>query len=450
METILKIFSAGEIGRSSSFWKRSLIILIFIVALIVAIRAILGDSIDLTLGQIATTFVVLFGIPFIVNLGFFVIYRFPALGVHFSGRTNLVFAYNLEGVDAEVFLKKYKTLIAEVKNEINSRNFGSKIKIIITPSNINLKEKTAAEAMVMLGLVGSTLLIWGHATRHKKSKEIKFTTNFSYEFAYPRNQNAVQAKASAGSYLQELLSKGLISPVRMDTENFVEQIIPSIFFFLGWTTFTMNLLDKSEDYLIAFKKYFNEVDILRQQELGATLVECNNMLYKIYKMKMPHISSELRGLGLDKAEELSNKILEIRPEDYDANLSLAYICDLRKDYEGSHKYSEAAERHAPKGAHAHIFNNAYYAIGKKDYELALNIYDSIPLETDVITPDVSSYLNKKYSETKDPAYLFADGFVSYRWGDKEISKGSFSKFKKLSDKDAHKSLLNRLEEINDL
>jgi tetratricopeptide (TPR) repeat protein len=445
MEMLLNIFGAGELGKWSSYFKRAFLITLGVTSLLIALRGLLAGILSLSTTQILASIVLAYAVPHILNTIIFIIYRHSSLGIRFSHKTNLVFAYNLEGINQEKFLKKYNELIAEIKNEIDSKELGEKVRIIVAPSDVRLRDKTAAEAKVLLGLRGSTVLVWGYARR--ENGKVKFVTRFSYEFAYPKNVPNDQAKSQMHQYIDSLMARGLFSGVKMDTSHFREQIIPSVFFILGLTTFTLRLLNQAEQYLLAFKKTYRESDIVRKRDLGPALMECHRMLVAIYGTKMPHVSSELGERGLEQAEALAMKILEIDPNSYYANIVLAYIYDLKGNKSLAHEHSDKAEKHASREDSAHLFNAAYFALDKGDYPKAIGIYEQISEVTEVVTGDVSSYLNKRYLSTLNPAYMFGDGYVAYHWNDRESGLKTLKSFRSKADPVEHKVLLDKLDEL---
>jgi tetratricopeptide (TPR) repeat protein len=375
----------------------------------------------------------------------FVFSRAFAWRIRLSNKTNIVFAYNLDAVvDKEKFLKKYDALISSVRNEINSLNLGSCIRIIVARSDINFNAATAAEAMTVLGLTGSTILVWGHVNYHKR-KEI-FSTKFSYEFGHPKGVDPIEAKAIFGTSIQKVLDNGLISLSRMPFEVFREQITPTVLVLLGLTAVSLGLLEPAEKFLETFIIYFNSQDILRKRELGLAYLTCQRTLVNVYRERIR--KSELwQREDFKQAERYAKKILAILPDDYEAHVCLAYIYEDDGDTPEALTHFRIASSNAPRNSHAHLFDSAYFALMDSNFQEAISIYDSIPLDTTVDTAIVANFLNKKYVATNHPRFLLGDGYVTWKWRDKLLARKTLEKFLLIADSTIDNAPIEKIKDL---
>jgi hypothetical protein len=378
-------------------------------------------------------------VPLVIYLAFFLVKRLY-LKIFFSQKINVVFAYNLESLGYESFLAKYNQLINEIRNQINVHNLGNKIKVVICPPDVKLKENTAAEAKTQLGLLGSTLLVWGYVAG--SSKTYKFNTQFSYEFGYSRHIKKEDAKKSFSAFIQRILERGLFSSVKMNLENFNDQLLPTIYFILGASAFSLRIIDRAEILFQSFMKSYNdETNILRKRDLGPALVEVNEFLVAIYLSKMGKLFYE-RDKKIDLLKDVADKIVAIDRANYDANLMLAFCHAEAGDFNRAEDYTRISESNSRRNQHGHLFNNAYFSLLKKEYSRAVSEYSLIPDSPAVLIPQITEYLGERYDATADPAMQFAYGFVNLKWGDKKEGVKYLRKFvKKQSNTPAYIALV---------
>lgn len=437
------IFRKGDLGKFSAYMKRNVYIVIAVVLLLVSVKGLIGGMLTLNTEQRVLILTLAFLLPLTVNLLVFLSVRFSLLGVRFSKKTNIVFAYNLESFPSDEFSNEYNALVEQVKNEIVQHGLGEKVRVVVVPTHLRLKGRSAAEAKVMLGLEGSTLLVWGHVTPVKGKP--KFVSSFSYEYGYPATLKKETSESEIAGYIAESL-RDLIS-IRTDVEDFSAQIMPTVLFILGVSTFTLKQKDKAEDFLNTFIRFVSQAEPSRQIELSSTLLKARSLLTILYRSQLPYVTPDSTQAELDLTEEIAKKIINLEPNDYVANTSLAYIYDLREDEALSEQHTAVAGKYAPQGMHHHLFNKAYFALKKGDYVFALQVYKTIPNLTTVSAPDVSNYLNRKFQLTNNPAFVFADGYISTRWGDKPMGLENLEKFTEIADAESHAILIKESENL---
>lgn len=435
----------GEWGTWKSFWIRSFLIIGIVTFFLTSLAHVFNAVFHPNHFYKVLLFITSYTVPLFLNTVLFAFSRAFAWRIRLSNKTNIVFAYNLDALtDKEKFLKKYEALINSVRNEINSLNLGNHIGIIVARSDIRFNAETAAEAMTLLGLKGSTILVWGHVNSHKR-KEI-FTTKLSYEFGHPKGVDPIEAKAAFGTSIQKVLDNGLISLSRMPLEVFRDQITPTVLVILGLTAISLGLLEPAEKFLETFIIYFNSQDILRKRELGQAFVTCQNTLIKIYREKIRK-SDFWQGVDFKLAEGYANKILAILPDDYEAHVGLAYIYEDAGDTPKALTHFRIASSKAPRNSHAHLFDSAYFALMDSNFQEAIKTYDSIPLDTTVDTAIVANSLNKKYVTTNDPRFLFGDGYVTWKWGDKTLARKSLVSFIRVANPIGESVLTKKANEL---
>ncbi len=366
--------------------------------------------------------------PFSIYLILFIFNRIYTTKIRLSRKVNIVLAYNIKGINAKKFNIKYNNFRANLENEIKYCNLGNKVKVIQCPPDVNLKGRSAAEAKALMGLKGSTLLVWGYI--EKMDKNYRFNTQFSFEFGYPRflkSKDIQKSKKIFIDYIENIMGKGLFSSIKMDLGSFKDQLIPASFFILSVTTFTLHLWDKSELFLNAFKEKFQQMNALRKKEVAHAYIEVNFLLVMVNRIRINDLISEF-DLHAEKIEEFTQNILAIDRRDYFANVSMAFYCAHTGDSQGALHYNKIAEYNAPNKQYLHVFNEAYFALCEGDYSKVINIYNKIPDYTSVNVGNVSVDLYMWYNKTKDLAFLFAEGYVNYRWHAEKLGKKILKEF----------------------
>lgn len=425
IEILEKIFKISEPFSSwVSFWKISVYGFIFISVLDLFFANFLNKIFQPPANYRILLFLSTYIVPFIIYFFIFILCRSYSLRIVFSQKTNVVLAYNLKGINQDKFQRKYNNLVETLRNEINMHNLGNKIKIIVCPSDISIKGNDVAEAKTKLGLLGSTILAWGYVVKEKGKH--KFVTKFSYEFSHPTHIKEGQAKEMMTGYFEKNFGKGLISP-KMDVNNFNDQLLPTVFFILGVTTYTAKLYDKAEMFFNSFMSAYKKVDLMRKVDLGPAFVEVNEHLLSIYQNRMIALSLEPEK-NKEKMKEIADKILSIDANDYSACVALSFCYEHMGNREEALRFHNLADTKAKKNQHLHLFNGSYFALTRGDYPTAISLYRKIPETTMVNTSGVCIDLDKQYKRTKNPAFLFADGFVNYQWESEKMGKQLLKKF----------------------
>ncbi len=348
----------------------------------------------------------------------------------FSKTVNIVLAYNLQGLNEQKHKRRINSFFAELKNQISIRNLGGHIKLILAPEDITFRDHSTAEAKLLLGLKGSTILIWGSIVRQRGGFGIK--TLFSYEFGYPSWVKKRDAQVVFSDKIQKILGSGLFSldsKLIVEGNVFQDHIIPTVLFLLGFTSASLEKNDDAKYFLREFLNYYiSERNLLRKKELGRTFVESRDLLVRILKneiiKKMPAVDITTR--------DCAREILSLNPNDYDALIIESYCHESDGNRAEAIRINELAATHAPSRSSNHLFNRAYFSISDGDYINALKIYKSIPDENPTMTSSVSNYCNARYLETSNLAFLFADGYIQIRWDDKKHGRKILKKFLRLA------------------
>lgn len=387
---------------------------IFIFSLLMGVTIITAlKAINNIQQYLLLIFIIIVFIPAPLYLIFALLWR-SWLQIRFSNKVNVVIAYNLLAIDYQKYIKRYNKFIEELKNKINYHGLGRYIKIIEKQIDISFPENAAAEAKTKLGLIGSTLLIWGHVTK-RKNKEI-FFTKFSYEFSYPKWLRRDIARKIFVNIIEKGIEGGLFKLNRNFTINadiFSDNTFSAILFILGCTTASCGNFKIAEMLFLSFKKQFQDEDIPRKRLMGPALVEVNEILNNIYEL---WAGKALFKKDFFAAKENLEKAYKINPDDYLTNCRLAYYYEIhKKDRARAESFNKRAELRALRGFHLHRFNLAYFAISDKLYDKAIKIYEGIPDYTNFDVGAMQVLCHSIYEETKNAAFLFAEGYVVYRW-----------------------------------
>lgn len=374
----------------------------------------------------STILILSYLVPFAVYFFIFLTRRLY-LKLFFSRKINVVFAYNLEGVDPTNFSTRYNTLISDIKNQISTHDLGRKIKVIICPPDVKLKEKTAAEAKTRLNLLGSTLLVWGYVSELRGI--YKFNTLFSYEFGHPSNLKKEQAKKSFGDFIQKILDRGLFSSTKLNIDNFNDQLLPTVYFILGSCAFSLKIYDRAEVLFESFRTSYNQQDIMRKKDLGPALAEVEEFLIAIYLHQIESRLLRKKDDSMGFVKRYAEKILDINRFNYSANIALAFYYAELNNFVKAKEYTLTAEADSSsRNQDAHRFNNALLLLLENDYDRAIKTYELIPEYPSVTIPQISEFLGNKYESTENPIFQFAYGYVNFKWGDKKEGKKYLNRF----------------------
>lgn len=405
----------------SSFWKVC-VYLFFIITFLDILGADLFNKIfQPSIEYRIPIFIGTYLIPYGIYILFFIINRSYPLKIAFSGKTNLVIAYNTEVIHSKKFPERYKKFLASLRNEIGLHNLGDKIKIIACPTDIKIDSDNVAEAKTKIGLRGATIVIWGDI--QKSRGKYKFRTKYSYEFSYPRNVKTDREREAFKDQISHVIGKGVLPNFDVQIEDFAEDLAVVVLFILGITTFTMGIWDKTETFLNSFKEIFNELDILKKRDLSKALMEVNEILIRTHLMS---ITTAIENIDKTKNYELvrvpAEKILQINRSHYEAHLALAFYHENTNDRQLAIEHTKYAESNSKKKQHDYVFNYAYFALKDKDYKSMLEIYESMPDKINVKVLDICQDLNRLYEKTKDDGTIFAQGYLYFKWIDEDEGK----------------------------
>lgn len=339
------------------------------------------------------------------------------LDVLISKKANIVIAFNLSSCPE--FSKEYSNYINELRNKINNYELGDKVKIIEKPKDLEFDRHTAAEAKTKLSLTGSTLLIWGSAT--KRNNKYKFNTKFSYEFLYPKNIREKDAQTFFNKIISKGLDGGLYRPdnfeFSIDQDIFSDDTLAVSLFILGCTTASCGYHKQAMIFYEKFIEMYKKTDLIHKRKMGPALMIAKENLKRIryYLIDLNLYNDKQGGNNPDKIKEDGEYLLNLDKYDYFGNLHMAYYYELVGDRILAKEYNDMAKLSSPKNFHNHLFNDAYFCISEGEYSKAIKKYGQIPLITNVNTGKIREYLFNRYKTSNNLAYLFADALVAIKW-----------------------------------
>lgn len=435
-------------------WRSFFIVNVYIFVLITLLDGSIGGLFHITNPFILKHRIIIllatYALPYIFYIPIFFINRNYEFKIALSKKTKIVIAYNTESISSKNFPPKYKSFIKKIENEINLNNLGGHIKIIECPPDIKIKEQTFAEAKTKLGRLGSTIIVWGYIDKVKKGK-YEFRTKFSYEYAYRKLRNVEDRKAAAvfNHYIGQILSASSFNVIKADVNEFSDQLIPMVLFILGVSTSTLGFFDESELFFQSFRKLYKSMDLSRQNDLKAAFQDVNSFLIGMYIAKITKLTNTLKTTNkYDELRDGAEKILEIDNRNYEGNNAMAYYFEHQGIRNEAIEFHRKAEQNSPKNRHEHLVNQAYFHIHNGEYAEALKIYENIPDRSNVEMMEVCKDLYHWYLKTKNSAFLFAEGYISYRWigadDGKNILKAFLSENK---NEDKYRIFTNKAEEL---
>ncbi len=439
----------GPWGTWHSFFVRCGYILVGFGAGWVAVVATLGS---VSVYPLPNTLVHMYFWPtsaaLLTNTCIFLWARTYGWKIRFSQRVNILFAFNLEGVSNHSrFEPKLHSLINDIRNQIDSHGLGNAISIIVAPPDVRFPDRSAAEAKTTLGLTGSTLVVWGYATR-RHGNRVKFATQFSYEFGHPSGINREHARVLFGRHVGKVLSSGLFSEMILDTADFQRQLPPTAYLILAMTSLSLQKTEQARQFAKSFLEYYEgEHDLVRKKGLGRASLTAEDIFVAATKEYAATLSTDASDGDYDELIDCWSSVLRYKPNDYFAHLNLAYIYESLGKRTEATKHHESSVSNAPKGIHEHIFNSAYFALLAGRFADALSAYLSIPDDTSTNVLPVCVFLSKQYDETKELQLLFAEGYIAWRWSDKKVGRRLLKQFEKRADVDKFQTLKTFVQEL---
>lgn len=412
---------------------------------------ILDDYLGVSQNLIIIIFFSTFSILVFYVLYFFIQRILIIISVSFSKKINIVLAYNLESVlvlNTEKFQKKYKSLEINLKKYIRIYELENSISVIVAPADVKLSN-SSAEAKTKLGLLGSTLLVWGDLVLQNKT--YFFRTRFSYEFGYKKNISLVKARENVSKYIESFTNKRLYPSVRNRLSSFEENLLLTCLFILGFSTFSVRDYKKSIFLFETFRKSLKESNIITQYDFSSLNNEVKGLLVQMYINEINYfygLKSIIKNIVVIK--EIANKIIEIDLYNYQCNIVLAFVSEIEGNRSLALKYNKVAEMNIPINNYAHLFNQAYFSLIDENFTKTIEIYKSIPVgnqNLNLSTSEVSNFMNEKFFTTGKLEFLFADGYICYMWDDKNRGKKMLKSFTEKAKSNNFVILVNEANNI---
>ena len=370
------------------------------------------------------------------------------LGVVISRKTNVVLAYNLEGMNKD-FLKKYNFFVKNLENKIRENNLGNEIRIISMPSDTRFKEDDVAEAKTRLGITdGSTLVIWGHAV-HQKNGKVSFRTKFSCEFGAPKGIKRSIAKI----IFKKDIARGnsLIQPTfdfNVESDVLDEQILESALFILGLTAASYPSeasIIKAIKFLDEFMKLYHSSNLTRKFTMGSAVGVVEE---RLKKLKSFMAEKNLNRHDYKSARSYFEDIIKIDKYNYSALIGLAFCCESMGERPEAMRLTNEAAQRSPANSYEHLFNFAYFALEDNNFSEAIRNYDAIPADASLEANSIRVFLYDKYLKTHDPKFLFAEGLIALKFqGDIKSGKKLLKDFLKKARKSEFQILINKASSL---
>lgn len=410
----------------------------------------LQDRLAITTKTSRIIFIVSFSALLFLVLVYFIIHRFlTTIRISFSKKLNIVLAYDITTArNVEKVQKSYKKLETSLNSNIRLNSLEKSIKVIVAPQDTKFSSSNA-EAKTNLGLVGSTLVVWGDVVTEKRID--KFRTRFSYEFGHASHIDPDKAKNSVNEYISKLVDKGLFHPVKNTSSNLEQSLTFTTLFILGFCTLSLGDFKKSEGLFEKFLELYKKSDsLLLKYDLSVAKNEAIKHLIWMYANGIYRSYSSSNQKNKNAVKDYALKIIALDEKNYDANLALAFLSETEGDQVSAISYNNIASASAGDRNFSHLFNNAYFAIGRKDYPEAVKIYDDLSLQKEDLGTnlfDVANNLNDKYKSTNDLGFLFAEGYVTFTWGEKRMGERILREFLKKALDPIFDPLLSKAKEM---
>ncbi len=290
------------------------------------------------------------------------------------------------------------------------------------------------------------LIIWGdfsHDSLKQGGKPLS-VLNLNFTYGHPETREKrigkminldLSSKFAKKNYWQ-IVDENSYQDIKVVSNNLFDMCVYIL-------ALTLKLYGQIEKSLVLFEILFSSLEE-RKDNFKDLLIPHLSNLYSIkivdaiwYKKK--------RSQGL----EVCKKMLSLQPNNFFALSNLSLFEYLAGDMASASENVKLLKRLYPNKAVTH-FDVAFFKILNKDYKGAYEEYRKLmnPDYAGQFNPQqVVEFLYIEYTKNKEPAFLYACGFISYYFGDRTISKQDLTKFIRLSDRIIYKYMTAKAERL---
>jgi len=353
---------------------------------------------------------------------------------------NIAFALDFnEGFNSGNYFKEIKKNFSKL---LDDTNLSDQIRIIDFSDIFLFNSRIEAEKFRTEK--GIDLIIWGGFTGDKlklKGENVN-TINLNFTFGHEKMSKQIgylifldlKSKMALKSYWaifenDSLRDVIIVSNNLFDISTYILALILKIFGDLKKST-------------LLFENLYHELDRRNddfKKQLIPHLIDCYNLLSLEYG---------LSGKDLHYAITNCNKILKIDPNNFSAlcNLAVFLYKDGKKDE--AEKTVDHLKSLYPNNPIT-ILDVSFFRIIQKNYNRALKGYKKLLnfKRLNFNIQEVIEFLDDQYLITKEPALLFASGFLSCNFGDIRSGKNDLRSFLKKAKSPQYKNMVREAKKL---
>jgi len=289
------------------------------------------------------------------------------------------------------------------------------------------------------------LIIWGEFTNDglKAKRETITKVNLKFTFGCPDNKNRAIGSMLLLELTSNLAEKNYWQIVENNSLNDIEIVANNIFDISTYiVALTLKLYGRITQSLKLFEHLFrslnNRSDDFRKKIIPH-LLDCYSILIEEYGIKRKNF-----GCGT----EYCKKILQLDKDNFFALADLATFQYKNGDKDAAELSVNLLLEKYPGDPITKV-NVAFIRILQKKYNNAYQHYKKLTEKgsIDFNTQEVIEFLGNEFTESREPALLYASGIISYYFGDEKLAKIDLRKFIRLASENKYKPMYRNAKKI---
>ena len=289
------------------------------------------------------------------------------------------------------------------------------------------------------------LVVWGDFSNDKLKIDEELVNKIDLNFTFRIPQDLNQLKSIITLDLQSKFAQKCYWQIyEKNSLNDIEIISNNLFDIATYIlALSLKIFGKLNECTKLFENLYDDLkrrnDNLSQQIIPH-LLNCYDIL------SIEHgLHRKNNNLGITYCK----KILKLDPHNFSALCNIAVFQFRIGQKDQAYKNIDKLKEYHPN-RDITIVDVAFFRILEKDYSSALRGYKKLKQKHRNISfnvTEVVEFLDEQYKELKDPAYLFASGFLNCNYGDMESGKKDFNYFLKKANTNTHQVLIKEAKRL---
>lgn len=292
------------------------------------------------------------------------------------------------------------------------------------------------------------LILWGEFLNDHLKRGGHIESEFSLNYTYGINHqgdNELEVKQKISERINAILSvknKWLIrdNDSLDDVSDVADCFFSTSLFVLGLTLGNRGEIERSTFIFEKLYKYLEDKGDKLSQQLIPYIRDCYTLILSSLANKNKR--------NWDDIVSICEKLIEINPGDLFALTNLAHGQYQLGQITKSIEISQSMIDYDKKSGAARV-NLAFFQAMAKNYTRALHHYKLLlTSRPDFNSLEIIEFLNSEYKKTKEPALIFASGFISHFInGDDDLAREDFIEFMKNATEEKYGPMYREAERI---